>query len=138
MAKLDLSEFRQNWRPLTACFLGVGSALSLNNFVASNFAPYLIKEFAWTRAQWAMTGTVVLLIFVCVPIAGRLADLYGVRRVASVGVVSFPLSYVAIALMNGDIRIFYAICILQVVLRNGGIRISAATPQTAEKVATAA
>jgi hypothetical protein len=52
----DLGEFRQNWRPLLGSFLGMGSALSLNAYILSTFAPYLIGEFGWSRAQWAMLG----------------------------------------------------------------------------------
>ena len=38
----DFSEFRRHWRPLTASFLGMASGLSLNAFILSVFAPYLI------------------------------------------------------------------------------------------------
>ena len=95
----DLSEFRQHWRPFVACFLGMGSALSVNSFITSTFAPYLLEEFGWTRAQWATTGMFVILLALCVPVAGRLADVYGVRRVAGVGVVVYPLTLVAVALL---------------------------------------
>ena len=46
----DLGEFRHHWRPLLAAFLGVGSALSLNSYILSIFAPYLIEEFGWSRS----------------------------------------------------------------------------------------
>ncbi|MCB2078706.1 MAG: MFS transporter [Novosphingobium sp.] len=111
----DFSEFRQHWRPLAGCFLGTGSALSLNSFIVSTFAPYLLDEFGWSRAEWAMTGMIVVLIVFCVPVAGRLTDIYGVRRVAGVGVTVFPLSLVAIAMMNGDIRVYLAIYVVQTI-----------------------
>lgn len=116
MARRDFSEFRRHWRPFTACFLGMGSALSLNNFVTSTFAPYLIGEFAWSKAEWALTGMVIILIVLCIPVAGRLSDLFGVRRVAGVGIVAYPLSCLAIAAMNGDIRVYLAIVVVQTVL----------------------
>lgn len=116
MAVRDLTEFREHWRPFVACFLGMGSALSVNNFITSTFAPYLLQEFGWTRAQWATTGMFVILLAFCVPVAGRLADLYGVRRVAGVGVVVFPLTLVAVAMLQGDIRQYMAIVALQSVL----------------------
>jgi len=112
----DLSEFRQHWRPFVACFLGMGSALSVNSFITSTFAPYLLEEFGWTRAQWATTGMFVILLALCVPVAGRLADVYGVRRVAGVGVVVYPLTLVAVALLQGDIRHYMAIVVVQSVL----------------------
>jgi MFS family permease len=111
----DFSEFRRNWRPFMACFVGMASALSVNNFITSTFAPYLLEEFGWTRSQWAMTGMIVILVAICVPVAGRLADMYGVRRVAGVGVAVFPLTLVAIAMMNGDIRVYLAIYVVQTI-----------------------
>lgn len=112
----DFREFRQHWRPLTASFLGMGSALSLNSYILSTFAPYLIGEFGWSRSQWAMLGVVQILVMVCLPIAGRLTDLFGVRRVAAVGAFTFPLFLVAIAMMNGSITVYLAIYIAQTIL----------------------
>ncbi|MCB2073339.1 MAG: MFS transporter [Novosphingobium sp.] len=112
----DFSEFRQHWRPLLAAFLGMGSALSLNSYILSIFAPYLIGEFGWTRSQWAMLGITQILIMVCMPVAGRLTDMFGVKPVASVGAVSFPVFLVAIAMMNGNIFVYLAIYIGQTIL----------------------
>lgn len=112
----DFSEFRRHWRPLTAAFLGMGSALSLNSYILSTFAPYLIGEFGWSRSQWALLGIVQGLVLICLPVAGRLTDLFGVRRVAAVGALSFPLFLLAIASMNGDIRVYLAIYIAQTIL----------------------
>lgn len=112
----DFSEFRRHWRPLTAAFLGMGSALSLNSYILSTFAPYLIGEFGWSRSQWALLGIVQGLVLICLPVAGRLTDLFGVRPVAAVGALSFPLFLLAIATMNGDIRVYLAIYIAQTIL----------------------
>lgn len=109
-------EFRQHWRPLLAASLGLGSALSLNSFILSIFAPYMIGEFGWTRSQWAMLGLVQMAVMISIPIAGRLTDLYGVRRVAAVGAFSYPLFLLAITGMNGDIRVYLAIYIAQTVI----------------------
>jgi MFS family permease len=112
----DFSEFRQHWRPLLACFLGMGSALSLNTYLLSIFAPYLLEEFGWTRSQWAMLGVVQMLIMFCLPVAGRLTDLFGVRRIAAIGALSYPLFLVAIANLDGDIRAYLALYIAQTVI----------------------
>ena len=112
----DFSEFRQHWRPLLAAFLGMGSALSLNSYILSTFAPYLIDEFGWTRSQWAMLGIVQILVMVCLPIAGRLTDIFGVRPVAAVGALSFPVFLVAIATMNGNIYLYLAIYTSQTII----------------------
>ncbi len=110
------SEFRQHWQPLTASFVGMGSGLSLNTYILSTFAPYLIEEFGWTRAEWAMLGAVQILIMFCLPVAGRLTDLFGVRPVAAVGAITFPLFLLAIAMMNGEIYIYLIIYAAQTIL----------------------
>jgi len=112
----EFSEFRRHWRPLAASFLGMGSALSLNSYILSTFAPYLIEEFGWSRTQWAMLGTVQILVLFCLPVAGRLTDMFGVRPVAATGALSFPLFLVAIAMMNGDIYVYLGIYIAQTIL----------------------
>ncbi|HMO68338.1 MAG TPA: MFS transporter [Novosphingobium sp.] len=112
----DFSEFRQHWKPLLAAFLGLGSALSLNAYLLSIFAPYLISEFGWSRSEWALLGMVQILIMVCLPVAGRLADLFGVRRVAAVGALAFPLFLMAITLMDGSIATYMAIYIAQTII----------------------
>lgn len=112
----DFREFPRHWRPLTASFIGMASGLSLNSYILSIFAPYLLEEFGWSRAQWAVLGVVQLLMLVCMPVVGRLTDLFGVRRVAAVGAISFPLFLLAIAGMNGSIGLYLGIYIAQTVL----------------------
>lgn len=112
----DFSEFRRHWRPLLGGFIGMGSALSLNSYILSIFAPYFMKDLGWSLSQWASLGTVQMLIVFCTPVAGRLADRFGVRRVAAVGALSFPLFLLAIAMMDGSITTYLAIYIAQTVL----------------------
>lgn len=109
-------EFGQHWRPLLAASLGMGSALSLNTYILSIFAPYLIQEFGWTRSQWAMLGLVQMAVVVSIPICGRLTDLYGVRRVAAVGAFSYPLFLLAISAMHGGIGLYLGIYIAQTLI----------------------
>ncbi|MDE2405887.1 MAG: MFS transporter [Sphingomonadales bacterium] len=100
-------EFRQHGRALLATCLGLSTGLSLNTYLLSIFAPYLLHAFGWTRAQWAMLGVIQFLVMVTLPIAGRLADRFGVRRVAMVGSLAFPGFLVAQAFLDGDIRHFF-------------------------------
>ena len=112
----DFSEFRQHWRPMLGAFLGMGSALSLNSYILSVFAPYMIDDFGWSHAQWAMLGTVQMLVMICLPVAGRLTDRFGVRRVAAVGALSFPVFLVLIATMDGNIGTYAAIYVAQTII----------------------
>ena len=111
----DFSEFRREWRPLLAAFLGMGSALSLNSYILSIFAPYLIKSFDWSLSEWSRLGMVQMLVMICLPIAGRLTDRFGVARVAAVGAISFPLFLIAIT-MARTTGAYLAIYIAQTVI----------------------
>ncbi len=96
----DFSEFRREWRPLLGSFIGMGSALSLNSYLLSIFAPYLMKSFGWSLSTWAQLGMVQMLIMFCLPVAGRLTDKFGVRRVAAIGAFSFPLFLIGITMVS--------------------------------------
>ena len=100
-------EFRQHWRALLGTCLGLASGLSINTYMLSIFAPYLIRAFGWTRSQWAMLGVIQFLVMASLPVAGRLADRFGVRRVAAFGSLAFPCFLVALAKMEGDIHHFF-------------------------------
>ena len=110
------SEFRRNWRVLAGAFLGIGSALSLNSFILSTFAPYFLQTFGWTRAEWTWLSVVQMLVMIAMPIAGRLADRFGVWRTAAVGALSFPLFLVAIAFMDGSVTTYYWIYVAQTIV----------------------
>src|SRR6202008_2063915 len=88
----------------------------LNHYISNIFAPHLVAEFGWSRSEFALIGTFGLLTLFCVPVIGRLTDLFGARAIALVGVVSFPLSLIAASMMNGSIVVFAAITVLQTVM----------------------
>lgn len=111
-----LEEFRRNWRPLAGAFLGIGSALSLNSYILSTFAPYFLKEFGWTKEQWTWLSVVQMLVIFSIPISGRLADRLGVWRTAAVGALSFPLFLVAIASMDGSLMAYFWIYVAQTIV----------------------
>jgi MFS family permease len=110
-----LGELKHNWRALLASALGQGAGLSINGYILSIFAPHLLQTFGWSKAQFALMGTTIMATLFCLPIVGRLTDVFGVRRVALVGVISTPLSYLAFSVFDGDITTFLAITVLQVI-----------------------
>ncbi len=109
-------EFRRHWAPLVGVVLGMGSGLLLNNFILSTFAPYLIGEFGWSRAQWALLGVASIFMIVSQPLAGQLTDRFGVRRVAAVGAFGFPLFMIAFSMINSNIYVFLAIYVAQLIV----------------------
>jgi predicted MFS family arabinose efflux permease len=107
------SELRAQWRPLTAAFIGLGSGFSLTMYTTSIMAPHFLKEFGWSKSEFALVGSLSLLTIPVFPFIGRLADILGVRRTALIGVISLPLTFVAYSMMNGDIRIYITLFLLQ-------------------------
>ncbi len=110
------AEFGRNWRPLIAGALGLGAGLALTNYSLSLFGPALLEEFGWSRSEFSRVGVLALITFFAVPVAGRLTDLFGPRRVAAFGAVFLPLTFVAFSMMRGDIVEFFAITIVQQLL----------------------
>jgi predicted MFS family arabinose efflux permease len=106
-------EFRAHWRSLLAGVAGLSSGLSLITYITSLFAPYLLKEFGWSKAEFALTGVLGLVSLVCFPAVGHIADRFGVRRTAALGVVTLPLTFLAFSAMRGPISEYIAIYIVQ-------------------------
>jgi MFS family permease len=107
------SELRAHWRPLIAALIGLGSGFSLTMYTTSIMAPHLLREFGWSKSEFALIGSLSLLTIPIFPLIGRLTDVMGVRRTALIGVVSLPLTFVALSMMNGDIRIYIALFLAQ-------------------------
>lgn len=109
-------ELRSQWRPLLAAFLGLGSGFSLAGTVTSAIAPSLIADNHWSNAEFAAIGSLGLFAVFAYPIAGRIADVAGVRLTALIGQVSLPLIYLAYSVMGGAISTFIAIFLVQSIL----------------------
>ncbi len=120
-----LGEFRLYWRSLAAAGLGQAAGFSLVNYIGNIFTPHLIDEFSWSRSQIALVSTIHFLNILSLPIAGRLTDVFGVRRIASVGVVSAPLAFIGLSFMTGDLWMFFLLSLLQLIIvggaTNGGV-----------------
>ncbi len=109
-----LGELRTHWRSLLASTLGHGAGLGASAYIIGTFAPHLLAEFGWSRSDFALMGTVTMLTLVLLPFVGRLTDLFGVRRVATTGVIFLPLSYYGLSFFNGSLYHFIGIVVLQV------------------------
>ena len=101
-----LGELRDNAKPLAAACFGCGTSLPLFAYTSSVFAPHLIKEFGWSRAQFALIGLTMLTTIFILPFVGRFTDKLGVWRVALLGTVLVPLCFVAYALQQGNFYYF--------------------------------
>lgn len=105
-----------NWRALLGATVGLAAGFSAANYVTSIMAPHMIAEFGWSRAEFASVGSLSLLTIPFLPLAGRLADVLGVRKTALIGVTAMPLAYLALSAQSGDLRIYIALFIAQAVV----------------------
>lgn len=111
-----LSEIGAAWRPLLAATLGMGTGMSIIGTVTSAIAPSLIADAGWSKAQFAMTGTLGMLTALSMPFIGRLADLFGVKLTALIGIVAMPLTMLGFSLIGGSFEAYLAIFIFQSVI----------------------
>ncbi|WP_395397365.1 MFS transporter [Novosphingobium sp. BL-8A] len=108
-----LDELRSNWRPLLAATLGIGTGMSLIGTVTSAIAPSMIADNHWSKASFAMVGSLGILTALAFPFIGRLADVIGVRWTALIGQVSLPLVYLAYSMMSGALATYVWIFVVQ-------------------------
>jgi predicted MFS family arabinose efflux permease len=106
-----LGELLTHWRPLLAAMIGLGSGYSTTGYITSIMVPELLKEFGWSKAEFALIGVLGLLSTPLFPVVGRLADVIGVRRTALIGIIAGPLAFLAMTRLTGDIRAYIAIYI---------------------------
>ena len=111
-----LGEFRSHWRAIAAAALGLGSGMALHAYSLSLFAPAMLAELGWSKAQFATVGAVSFVTLFFIPLAGRLCDLIGVRFTAAIGAVALPASFIWFSLMKGDFTEYMAILVLQHIL----------------------
>jgi predicted MFS family arabinose efflux permease len=60
-------------------------------------------------------GSISLIALICIPVAGRLADVLGVTRTVMIGMVTLPISFVLYSLMTGPMWQYVAIYLFQTI-----------------------
>lgn len=107
------SEFRVNWVTVLAAFIGIATGNALSHYTMSLFAPELIREFGWSKAQFALVSALPIVTAFITPLAGRFADRFGTRVAASIGLAAMSIGFVAMSTLNGNIYEFFAIWLVQ-------------------------
>jgi MFS family permease len=97
-----LSELRANLRPLTAATTGMAFGHQLTFYILSIFAPRLLTTFGWSKSQISAVGAITILAAITGPTYGRLTDIFGVRPVATIGVISAAVVFTGFSAMTGD------------------------------------
>ena len=111
-----LAELRTAWRPLLAATIGLATGMSTAGTVTSAIAPSLIADLHWSKAEFALVGSMALVTSFAFPFIGRLADVLGVRWTALIGMITLPLAYLAYSMMNGQLWVYVAIFFVQSLL----------------------
>lgn len=107
------AEIKVHWRPLLAATIGIGSGMSIIGMVTTVLAPAMIEDNGWSKADFAMIGSLGLISSIAFPFVGRMADTIGVRMTALFGQVAFPLLYLAYSMMSGSLAVYVGIFIVQ-------------------------
>ncbi len=114
------NEFSKGW-PLVLCaLLGVGLGLGPVPFYTIGMvAPQLAKTFGWSFSE-IMGGIPLMTIgaLLASPLAGLLADRFGVRKVTLVSLVVFSLAFMSFGFSNGSLPLYY---LTWVVMAFGGV-----------------
>jgi MFS family permease len=114
-----ISEWRHGWRAVLAGAVGYATGITTWQFTQSLFVPQLQEAFGWSRGAIAMASSSYILAAICAPFIGRLADGFGVRRVAIAASALFGLVSLGLAVMNGNIGFYYVLCGLAAIIGMG-------------------
>jgi len=105
------NEFRIGWPVVVSSMLGIAFGMSpLPFYTIGVFAGPLAGEFGWGIDR-VLSGLAVftLAAMVASPLIGSLSDRLGVRRVALSSIFLFSLSFMAFALNNGSLPLYYTL-----------------------------
>lgn len=101
-------EFREGWPIVVSALIGIALGLGTVPFYTQSImAPELVAAFGWSYAQ-VMSGLSVMTIVIVAtsPLAGYLADRWGVREVALVSTFLFSITFMGFAFMNGEFWVY--------------------------------
>jgi predicted MFS family arabinose efflux permease len=103
-------EFRRGWRVVLAASIGNGlGAGTLGFFTLGVFGPAIGREFHWGSGQIS-GGLLVntLVVMLTVPIAGLLADRFGVRRIVLSSTLLVVPAFASFAFLDDSIVHYYS------------------------------
>ncbi|MFV0643536.1 MAG: MFS transporter [Sphingomonadaceae bacterium] len=102
-----VGEWRVNWRPGLASFIGLGLGGSIAAPVFSIFVLPLEQSFGWSRGEISLAFTVTVFGGLCAPFVGRLIDRVGPRWPLLFSFCAMALFYSLLAAMPGHLLVFY-------------------------------
>lgn len=106
-------EIRLNWHALLSGAFGMALGSALSHYTLSLFGPAMIKDLGWSKAEFALVGSVPLATLLLIPVAGRFTDRFGTKTAAIIGFIGVPLGFLAMSLMTGNLIEYFAIYLAQ-------------------------
>lgn len=96
--------------------IGLGTGMSTIGTVTSAIAPSLVADAGWSKAEFALVGSLALVTSFAFPFIGRLTDVIGVRWTALIGMAAMPLSYLAFSMIDDRLWVYVTIFFFQSIL----------------------
>lgn len=105
------NEFQRGWSVLLGAFIGSGVGLASMVYYSTGIwiRPWQ-EEFGWTRAEIGLQQSIsVIVMMLLAPLAGRLIDRYGLRRVTALALFGYGLFLAVFPFMSGALLMLYAL-----------------------------
>lgn len=102
-------EWREGWPVVLGAAVALGTALPVWNYVSSLFVGPMTAEFGWTRGQLASASASAFFGSLAAPLVGKVADIFGARRVLLVGLLGYACAFLALAFQPGTIAAYTVI-----------------------------
>ncbi len=109
-------ELKDNWRPILAATLGLSTGASVGQYITSALAPDMVENMNWAQSSFTAVGVLSLGTAIAIPMAGRMADVLGVKRTAMIGLIALPLIYFAYSLIRSSIAEYAVLFVMQAIL----------------------
>lgn len=74
-------EFRDGWKIIVGCSIGVATGVAILFLSFSIFIPSLTRELGVTRGDLGVVQALIITAAIGSPLVGRMADIFGVKRV---------------------------------------------------------
>lgn len=104
------AEFRRGWRVVLAGAFAIGISMpTIGTYGLTFFIESWNKAFGWPKEDIGIAAScLTITILLTAPLVGRLCDTFGVRWVASISILLFALSQLALSQLEGAIWQLYA------------------------------
>lgn len=110
------SEWRSGWPVVFGAALALGTALPVWNYVSSLFVAPMTAEFGWTRGQLASASASAFFGSLAAPVIGKVADIFGARRVLMLGLLGYAGAFLALAFQPGTLAAYTVIIMLHTMI----------------------